>query len=197
MWALTPNGEIVGFIGRTKVDESFDPAALYSKLIQVQRKWMRIRAGTDQPTADLIQRNDIAILSSQDDAVLSSPEGSLISPFEQFRVALSETIDPINGGLPRDGIQQLFPNAWRYMALTGQITTLRESLNPMLMSPMMDLLDGGFFRGDRAGRRVDRRLSDRRHPAKATKRSVQLLGGQASRYVVGKPALLGGGEPWT
>ncbi len=138
MWALHPNGEIVGFIGRTRVDESFDPSALYAKLIEVNRKWLRIKAGNEQPTANLIQRNDIAVLSSQ--------EGSVISPFEQFRATLHDAIDPAKGGLPRDGIQQLFPNAWRYMCLTGDLPALGESLNPLVMSPMMDLIDGGFFR---------------------------------------------------
>ncbi len=138
LWALTPDGEIVGFIGRTRVDESFDPTGIYSKLIQVNRKWLRIKSGAEQATAHRIQLNDIAVLSSQ--------AGSVISPFEQFRSMLNDAVDLEFGGLPRDGIQQLFPNAWRYMCLTGDMKSLRSSMNPVLTSPMLDLIDGGFFR---------------------------------------------------
>ncbi|MEZ0327456.1 MAG: DUF255 domain-containing protein [Fimbriimonas sp.] len=138
IWVLTPEGEIVGFIGRTKVNESFDPTAIYSKLIEVNRLWQRIKSGAERPQANIIQRNDIAVLSSQ--------EGSVISPFELFRATVEDGIDPEHGGLPRDGLQQLFPNAWRYMCLTGRMEPLHESLDPILLSPMLDLIDGGFFR---------------------------------------------------
>ncbi|HSI73521.1 MAG TPA: DUF255 domain-containing protein [Fimbriimonas sp.] len=138
IWVITPDGRLADFIGKTGTDQSFDPTAMYRLLLDARQKCDEIMSGHRVATADLIQHNDIANLSSQ--------TGGAISPFEQFRAVLQDTIDPVRGGLPNKGIHQLFPNALRFLCLDGDLDAVHASLDPMLMSPMMDVLDGGFFR---------------------------------------------------
>jgi uncharacterized protein YyaL (SSP411 family) len=50
------------------------------------------------------------------------------------------------GGFPRQGLQELYPLSWLYLVMAGDMESLESSLGRLLLSPMADPIDGGFFR---------------------------------------------------
>jgi uncharacterized protein YyaL (SSP411 family) len=135
---LTPGGEIVDLIGRTSNEQVFTRESLFDELIAVRRTFDAIESGRERARGEMVQKNDQAILESQ--------VGFHLPAFDRYRAGLLDRIDYKHGGLPRNGLQQLFPSAWQYMLAIGDTDAVRASLGPLLTSPMVDLIDGGFFR---------------------------------------------------
>lgn len=66
-----------------------------------------------------------------------------------FRAELARLMaerDKTNGGLPVAELQGPRPAEWNYMLLCGEGDAVSENVRPMLYSPIIDWIDGGFFR---------------------------------------------------
>lgn len=54
--------------------------------------------------------------------------------------------EPQNPNLERTASRQmLLPSVWRFLQLVGDLASLKATLDPVLASPIVDWLDGGFF----------------------------------------------------
>ncbi|MBS1707031.1 MAG: DUF255 domain-containing protein [Armatimonadetes bacterium] len=80
-------------------------------------------------------------------ADLAMMENPATSPsFSDHRDALEEVIDPVYGGLVMNKRQLLQPISWEYLLAQGGMESADKSLRPLLLSSLVDWLDGGFFR---------------------------------------------------
>jgi uncharacterized protein YyaL (SSP411 family) len=138
IWVLDPGGDVIGFIGRTAADEVFTADVMLRRLIDIRKIYDRYASGEMTPRLDLVQRSDLARLSS-----LEKVEEPNLDLYER---ALQSVADAERGGFPRRGMQELRPLAYVFLARRGRIDQLREALDPMLVSPMGDVVDGSFFR---------------------------------------------------
>jgi uncharacterized protein YyaL (SSP411 family) len=86
-----------------------------------------------------MQRSDIDQIEAM--------QASLSPDFDAVTASLKSMIDQKNGGFPRRGSQPLTPQAWKYLLLANEPQALHMSLDPALHSPIVDMIDGGFFRG--------------------------------------------------
>jgi hypothetical protein len=140
-WVLDPKGRLMDFIGRTGSTTPLDKASILRALIEVRERYEGLQNGTLDVKPGEAQ--------ALDKATLYEPASSSAAPVFQYGSLLSSSIDRTHGGFPIRGYQTLYPNAWRFQASVGLTSDLRASLDPVLLSPMVDLLDGGFFRSSR------------------------------------------------
>ncbi len=135
---LDPSARPIAFIGRTGFEHAFDKDYVTQSLMRAKSKYDASIANITEPTPlDLIQAADIA--------ALKSPQRASMPSFPQFATALSEHIDGVRGGFPSGSIQMLTPNAWRYLLWVGRTQELARSIQPILLTPIVDWVDGGFF----------------------------------------------------
>lgn len=135
IWALTPAGEPYDFVGRTMSDQSFDQNGMLPVLIDLRNKFEEADAqgrvrGSEMQTAD----------TSLLDKLGSGPV-----PFTAYGTSLRKSIGGDMGGFPSLGLSNIFPFAWRYLLITGDGDGFARAIDPQVASPMVDLLDGGFF----------------------------------------------------
>ncbi len=107
--------------------------------------WFISRARRQSPTSDGHLQSSPGVEQALN--VRSLFEAPIGTPDYQARIsALESRIDPRYGGLVLNDFQFLEPEAWRFMLKMGEIGMLHRSLDPALASPLVDWLDGGFFR---------------------------------------------------
>ncbi len=80
---------------------------------------------------------------------LTQGQGPGLPDFGAHLASLIQFDNP-KGGFPFQGRQDLLPFAWRYMLLEGRFDAFQTSIDPVLLSPAVNLLDGGFFRDARS-----------------------------------------------
>lgn len=137
IWVLSPAGALVQPIYRPMASQSWDRTRFLNELIEALHLAEQVRdSKTDSPHG-LRQIEDIQEVKSPDGA--SSPD--LLTSLRQTLAS----VHPEFGGFPFNGFQELKPNAWRLIALSGYDDLLKKSLRPVLLSPMVDVQDGGFF----------------------------------------------------
>ncbi len=138
-WVLNPDGRVVRNISSSWNAYPLDAAGLLSTLDDVRRHYdalARDSAGQTMPVD--LQQDDLIALNKK--------TGESMPNFSAFSRKLDDLHDPKYGGFPSGGNQELYPNAWRFLTLTGNTTLWKASLAPLLCSRMLDLQDGGFFR---------------------------------------------------
>ena len=138
-WVLDSSGHVLSFIGHWQDSPTIDNQEIFNELVQSRRRFDELKqGGTGIQTGVDQQRVDLDLLGSQ--------SGSAVPSFTAYTASLSRQGDLQNGGFPRDKIQSLFPNTWRFLSLTGNTKLLKTTMDPVLFSPLLDLQDGGFFR---------------------------------------------------
>lgn len=151
IWVMDPEGNAIDLIARNRAGMSTAPQDLLSALIESVNRFsalQRAPSGASPPGELLpgdVQREDLVLLRS--------PQAQGQADLIGYADALSAAIDPRYGGFPINGIQPLLPQALKFGFLMGREEQAAASLNPVLFSPLTDVLDGGFFRLARVANR--------------------------------------------
>ncbi len=133
--ALSPQGKLLGTFMPAAPNVSIDYRTFISFLNSADIGATRSAGGTDA------QADEVAALFQGSGGAL--PDfGSEVSALVQF--------DNPNGGFPNGTRQHLMPLAWRYLLLQGRLDAFRASVDPVLISPAVNWIDGGFFRSSRS-----------------------------------------------
>lgn len=135
IWALTPSGEPYDFVGRTMSDQVFDQNGMLPVLIDLRNKYEQA------DPQGRVQGSDMQIA---DTSLLDKLSGGP-TPFSAYGASLRKSIGGDYGGFPSLGLNNIFPFAWRYFLVTGDGDGFARAIEPQAGSPIVDLLDGGFF----------------------------------------------------
>jgi hypothetical protein len=96
-----------------------------------------------QPTVSLP-----GVIQTDDLARLFATTQNLSPVLPAYRQSLLDiTSASRSGGFPVGGHQRLWPNAWSFLLATAGPDVTSASVDGLLKSPCVDLLDGGFFNG--------------------------------------------------
>lgn len=139
LWFLTPEGELYDNAGEIGTTQPLAAPNLVQALLGAREKLREIREGgpfAPVPGAD--QEADIAALTEP-----SMPTEVAYGPFES---AIRQFGVPELGGFPRYGRVTVMPHVLQYLLLTGRDDRFREMADGLLASPLVDWLDGGFYR---------------------------------------------------
>lgn len=137
VWVLTPDGKLISNIGRKLPESHIDRNQFLQEIIRLRLAYTQMREANSTGPLELQQEQDIAQIEAPGTA-----------PLPDFRAVLHSVlgaIDADHGGFPQNGYQDLRPQAWSLLALTGNFRALDRSFVLTLRSPLADLLDGGFY----------------------------------------------------
>lgn len=138
LWVLDPSGKIVDMLPNIIGLYPKDEALILNALVEARDKFEQaIRSPS-------ISKLEVA--QEQDSRALLSPELPQSPPFSEYDSQLISAIYE-KGGFGKEGPRILTPEPWRLLLLSGRVEEFRKSLEPVLKSPIVDLLDGGFFHG--------------------------------------------------
>jgi len=138
-WVLDPKGNLLEFFGRTGSDDDVDSQAFLTALIEARKRYDAFADGVvGEAVSVTTQKMEVESLRAK--------RGALVPPFADYTDAMAQGISPEYGGFPFRGIRRLAPNAWRYLMAVGRMKDATTSLDPILLSPMTDIVDGGFYR---------------------------------------------------
>jgi len=139
VWVLDSSGHVQSYIGRWSGSSSIENQQLFRELVEARHRYDEMKAqGTGIKLGLDKQQVDLDLLGSQ--------SGSANPHFPEYAAQLSTLIDSVHGGFPTGDIHRLYPNVWRYFSMTGNSRLWKRSLEPLLLSPIMDIKEGGFFR---------------------------------------------------
>jgi uncharacterized protein len=138
---LDPGGRLMAFYVRQRREEVFDYRTVMTILTRSRDAHVAAQSGS--PSAPIGSLQQAELLG------LRQPEGQT-PDFEAYGHRLTAYIHPEHGGIVEGDFQVLRPNVWRYMFLDGRHEEARRSLDAVLTSPLVDLIDGGFFRQSNA-----------------------------------------------
>jgi len=134
IWVLDPTGVPFDYLVRSLPDQSFDERAMLPILIDLRNKFDALN--NHHASKDNLQRAEAEELR----ALVPKP-----IPFEEYSKNLMQTFDPAANGFAMQGIASASPMSWRYLMLTGNGVQMEMAFQTTFHSPMVDLLDGGFF----------------------------------------------------
>jgi len=77
---------------------------------------------------------------------LMSASGPPLPDFQRYTEAMVGRVDANDGLAETAGFQPLQPNLYRYLGDVGRRFEMRRSLDRICLSPMMDVVGGGFYR---------------------------------------------------
>jgi len=139
VWTLDADGHILSYIGQANGGNQLDTPGIYKALIDARDQYAitKSRASKNVPIPDL-QAPDLQYLSTHPGVALPS--------LTAYAEVLGTKCDRQNGGFPHGDLQELYPNAWRFLSLTCNTDLWHRSLGPLLFSKMVDIQEGGFFR---------------------------------------------------
>ncbi|MBC8063493.1 MAG: thioredoxin domain-containing protein [Chlorobia bacterium] len=140
LWVLDPSGKIVDLLPKGLGLWPTDENAFIDALVAARRRFespIAEGAGTKYQEA---QDRDWQALTAE--FTPAAPD------FEAYGAGLSNSIYP-RGGFGGESPRVVTPEAWRYLLATGNLVAFKASIGPVLRSPLVDLVDGGFFHGAR------------------------------------------------
>lgn len=139
VWTLDQDGHVLSFIGRTYKNAQLDTRGLYRNLVDARNQYDRMKARKEAPNS----RRD---MQAADLEYIATHPGTSWPSLSAFAELLGTRCDRRYGGFPVSDVQGLYPNAWRFLTVTGYTKLWQESLGPLLTSKLVDVQDGGFFR---------------------------------------------------
>lgn len=140
LWILDPSGKIVDLLSTGLGLNPTDENAIISALVEARQRFENPTGMPGSARYEEAQQRDIEALAQS---------GSQIVPdFGAFGRSLVDSVYA-RGGFGPNGPRIIAPEAWRYLLATGEIDAFRSSIDPVLQSPIVDLIDGGFFHGAR------------------------------------------------
>jgi uncharacterized protein YyaL (SSP411 family) len=139
MWVLDSWGNVVNFIGRSYESPEMDTHAMYRALLTARDQCETARAHH-------FSGGPVSNLQSSESQSLASPPKADQPSLTAYMVTLGSRCDLRLGGFPQGQVQELYPSAWKFLSMMGNHTLWTQSCNPLLLSKLVDLQDGGFFR---------------------------------------------------
>lgn len=136
IWILDPERKLFDWALRENPEQKLDYAFMVTQLRETKRLWERLRTEGTGVVAGTQQRADFVALTQSPPA---EPD------FARHLLAIQRGASP-EGGFPVNRFQTLRPSTWRFLMLIGESELLRATLEPVLFTPIVDWLDGGFFR---------------------------------------------------
>ena len=139
VWTLDPDGRVLSLIGRLYSNGDLDSRSVYKALVNSRDQYETFRnRGIQKGIAVDLQVTDLQQLEQSTD--LGVPR------LDAFTRSWESEMDPQCGGFPRGKVQVLFPNALKFLTMTGNQVLWNTAASPILQSKMVDVQDGGFFR---------------------------------------------------
>jgi uncharacterized protein YyaL (SSP411 family) len=163
IWALQPDGKLIENINRRLPATRLGQSSLLKDLVRVHDFYTDLRQQGATGEMENDQRVDLSAIESLSPAALD---------YAAMATATRAAADTRNGGFPLNGFQDLRPFAWEFLLKTGDTKLMHDTLMPVLRSPAVDLLDGGFFQ---TARSLDRRLMEFDKSAVANAEMARLL----------------------
>ena len=159
IWILDTHGRAIDFVGREETSSVSDRKKFRRLLIRFRDAFSdtELKGVTaeyqQKQTADIerirsagaVKNSGSPRFDAYSEALLNHGD-PLSGGFSNHFDASFEQIDPIHAGYTDAGVKTLTPLAWSYLASVGSQDAFARSLNPLLLSPMRDILNGGFFR---------------------------------------------------
>jgi len=132
---LNPQGRLLRVFQPSNPGAAIDFQTFLDFLSRAARAAVQPLEGTTQ------QDQDVSALEQGGTSTLPSLAGHL---------ATLIAADNPQGGFPVGPSQHLLPLAWRFLLLQGRTDAFESSLRPVLTTPVVNLIDGGFFAGARS-----------------------------------------------
>lgn len=137
-WLLAPEGRLVANIDSFNLGAPIDVSTFLSSMFRAQEEYDAIRAEDPAaPTAGAMQTADLETVDKVGSE--ATPNFAL-----QSRTLVEAPVSPYGGYILGDRVAPS-PQAFRYLLRTGNLQAFRERVDPLLRSPLVDWLDGGFF----------------------------------------------------
>lgn len=138
IWFLDPDLRVFASAYRESPLQRLDVAFMVTTLRGARQRWLDIQSGPASAVAPgAEQASDHALLTE-------SPAVDRIE-FDYEVESARRGASPF-GGFPVHQFQAVKPSVWRFLLMRGETELLRMSLDPVLLTPIVDWLDGGFFR---------------------------------------------------
>ena len=137
IWVLEPDGKLVHTIGPRRPETHFDQNNFLEELVRVRKLYTQLRQQDATSPYEVAQQQDISQIEANGTSASVN--------FDMVLSQVSVAADRRNGGFPAFGYQDLHPSTWAYLAETGHRDLLHDTLAPVLRSPVVDVVDGGFF----------------------------------------------------
>ena len=139
IWFLTPEGQLFDDGNELGTTRPVDPTEFSQILVRVREKLRAIRAGgplAPVPGAD----------QASDRNALVGPSFPVAFDFDRFERAFVSEANLTAGGFVRYGRVRIQPSVLNYLLLSGHYPELKSMLYAILKGPLVDWLDGGFYR---------------------------------------------------
>lgn len=140
LWVLDPSGKIVDLLPKGLGLWPTDENAFIDALVAARRRFESPLTEVGAAKYQDAQDRDWRALTSKFTA--TAPD------FAGFGADLASSVHP-RGGFGHESPRVATPEAWRYLLATGNLVAFKASCDPVLQSPLVDLIDGGFFHGAR------------------------------------------------
>jgi uncharacterized protein YyaL (SSP411 family) len=139
LWFLTPEGELFEEGTAISGPRAAEPATLMQILRRVRETRRLIQAGgIEAPVPGSEQEADHQLLT----------QPSFPVPIDENGMLAEFLSDPglRFGGITRHGRVRMAPNALHYLLLSGRTNDFRAIADALVSGPLVDWLDGGFYR---------------------------------------------------
>lgn len=133
VWFVDPQGHVVDSIPIVNSIRMQQPNWFMKKMAVIQENYVRERKEGNVPD---LQASEAAAM----EAPMEEPN------FADHLAFLQRSVDTVNGSIDFQGRKSMRPNAWRFLMMSGDESSLESSLGKALSSPLVDWIDGGFFR---------------------------------------------------
>jgi len=133
---LSPTGAFYDFLQSGVLSERSDNLAVTQDLLN----------GKAAVNPDAVRSSSSTKLLLSDINALMSPAPPTPLDWDALLKTLDAATDKVHGGFPEDDLQQLKPTAYRFELMLDDLPLARQGMDPLLRSPIVDWMDGGFFR---------------------------------------------------
>ncbi|MFN3683125.1 MAG: DUF255 domain-containing protein [Fimbriimonadaceae bacterium] len=138
LWLLDSEGRILSELFFRDPASRIDPSWFLARLVEFRDRFRtaRLEPWNLEPPG-VQQRIDLESLGT----------GGSGGPFDLVAYAESarEAIGPKGGFVGAGGSVEILPQAFRFLEIAGDEEALRRALQPVLLSPLVDWVDGGIF----------------------------------------------------
>lgn len=138
IWFLDPDLKVFASAFRETPLQKLDVAFMISALRGARQRWLDIQSRTPNSIEPGEEQ-------SMDHALLTKSPAVDRIDFDRQVESAGRGASPL-GGFPVNQFQAVRPSVWRFLLMRGETEMLRATLDPVLLTPIVDWLDGGFFR---------------------------------------------------
>lgn len=138
IWLLAPDGRMIEPVEGLGTVLPIDPPTVIRELNAFVGRFDKFRSG--DPAAEVP-----GVRQERDHQELLGQASYGPPAWEEQNDVLSRIPESIFGGFPVLDRVYLTPSAFRYLLRVGAYEAFRKRMDPLLRSPIVDWLDGGFF----------------------------------------------------